>query len=240
MPLTAPSDPFARSASLADRLAEQLRIEIVRGKLLPGAQLPTEAQVAQQYSVSRATVREAIGRLRHDGLVVARQGAGVFVADAGNASAFRIETPDLADRTELRAVIEFLSGVESTATALAAERRSEADLAALREALDGMKRAVAEKRPGVEADIAFHRAIVAASGNALIRDFSHFLEARVRQFIRAARANTARLAPETAQAVQTEHERIYEAIARRDPAAAKAAAEAHLLGAAERLSIYLA
>jgi len=237
--MTATPETLERPVSLADRLAEQLRREIVDGRLTPGQQLPTEVQVARQFAVSRATVREAIGRLRHDGLVVTRQGAGAFVASAGEAASFRIDAPNLADRAELQAVIEFLSGVDSTAAALAAERRSATDLAAIRDALHGMERAMAEQGSGVEEDIAFHHAIVAASGNPLIRDFSRFLEARVRYFIRTARANTARLAPELAGAVHAEHERIYEAIAARDPAAAKAAAEAHLLGAAERLSTYL-
>jgi len=236
MNMTAAPAPFDRAQSLADRLAERLRREIVEGRMAPGQQLPTESQASRQYGVSRATVREAIGRLRHDGLVVTRQGSGAFVAGADEATSFRIAVPDLTQRAELRMVIEFLSGVEATATALAAERRSEADLAKIHDHLLGMERAAAGDGSGVEHDIAFHRAIIDASGNPLFQEFSRYLEARVRNFIRAARANTAGLAPEMSRAVHAEHRRLYEAIARQDIGEAKAAAEAHLLGAWERLS----
>jgi len=129
--------------------------------------------------------------------------------------------------------------VEATATELAAQRRSEEDLAAIQAQLDAMQAAIDRGEPGVEEDVAFHRAIVDATGNPFFRDLSDFLDRRVRHFIRTARANTARMGGLT-QSVQAEHQAIFDMIARADPAGARRAAETHLRNAAERLSLYLA
>jgi DNA-binding FadR family transcriptional regulator len=83
----------------------------------------------------------------------------------------------------------------------------------------------------------FHRAVAGASGNPFFSELNDFLEARARQFIRAARTNTARIRG-LQGVVQGEHAAIYEAIRKRDPAAARRAAETHLRHAADRLALY--
>ncbi|GGG37625.1 FadR/GntR family transcriptional regulator [Chelatococcus composti] len=228
-----------RAPSLADTLAQKLRQEIAAGRMRPGERLPTEQQISERFGVSRPTVREAIGRLKHDGLVVTRQGAGAFIAEPGAATAFRLDVEDFTNRDEIRNIVELLMAVEATATELAAQRRSEEDLAAIQAQLDAMQAAIDRGEPGVEEDVAFHRAIVDATGNPFFRDLSDFLDRRVRHFIRTARANTARMGGLT-QSVQAEHQAIFDMIARADPAGARRAAETHLRNAAERLSLYLA
>jgi Transcriptional regulators len=182
-----------RAPSLADTLAQKLRQEIAAGRMRPGERLPTEQQISERFGVSRPTVREAIGRLKHDGLVVTRQGAGAFIAEPGAATAFRLDVEDFTNRDEIRNIVELLMAVEATATELAAQRRSEEDLAAIQAQLDAMQAAIDRGEPGVEEDVAFHRAIVDATGNPFFRDLSDFLDRRVRHFIRTARANTARM-----------------------------------------------
>ncbi|ABS66870.1 FadR/GntR family transcriptional regulator [Xanthobacter versatilis] len=233
-----PRDIIGRAPSLAETLAHRLREEIASGRLQPGERLPTEHQMAETYGVSRPIVREAVGRLKHDGLVTTRQGAGAFVAEPGAASTFRLDIADFSDKVEMRAIVELLMAVEATATAHAAVRRSEADLARIGEQLDAMQEAVDRGEPGVDEDMAFHRAIVEATGNPYFRDLSQFLDHRVRHFIRTARANSARLGG-LPQAVQREHEAIFAAIEKKDPVAARAAAEEHLRNAAARLAVYL-
>ncbi len=228
-----------RAPSLADTLAQKLRQEIAAGRMRPGERLPTEQQISERFGVSRPTVREAIGCLKHDGLVVTRQGAGAFIAEPGAATAFRLDVEDFTNRDEIRNIVELLMAVEATATELAAQRRSEEDLAAIQAQLDAMQAAIDRGEPGVEEDVAFHRAIVDATGNPFFRDLSDFLDRRVRHFIRTARANTARMGGLT-QSVQAEHQAIFDMIARADPAGARRAAETHLRNAAERLSLYLA
>ncbi|MFG1375787.1 FadR/GntR family transcriptional regulator [Xanthobacter autotrophicus] len=233
-----PRDIIGRAPSLAETLAHRLREEIASGRLQPGERLPTEHQMAETYGVSRPIVREAVGRLKHDGLVTTRQGAGAFVAEPGAASTFRLDIADLSDKVEMRAIVELLMAVEATATAHAAVRRSDEDLARIGGQLDAMQDAIDRGEPGVDEDMAFHRAIVEATGNPYFRDLSQFLDHRVRYFIRTARANTARLGG-LPQAVQREHEAIFAAIEKKDPAAARAAAEEHLRNAAARLAVYL-
>ncbi|MFS8039100.1 FadR/GntR family transcriptional regulator [Xanthobacter sp. AM11] len=231
-------DILGRAPSLADTLALRLREEIASGRLRPGERLPTEHQMSETYGVSRPIVREAVGRLKHDGLVTTRQGAGAFVADPGAVSTFRLDIADFSDKEEMSAIVELLMAVEATATGHAAVRRSDAELAHIRAQLDAMQQAIDRGEPGVDEDMAFHRAIVEATGNPFFRDLSQFLDHRVRHFIRTARSNTARLGG-LAQAVQHEHEAIYAAIEGQDAAAARAAAEEHLRNAATRLALYL-
>jgi len=210
----------------------------VSGRLQPGEKLPTEQQISEAYGVSRPTVREAIGRLKHDGLVITRQGAGAFVADPGAVSVFRLNIADFSDREEIRNIVELLMAIEATATEHAAVRRTEEDLHTIKNQLVAMQAAVDRGEPGVDEDVAFHRAIIEATGNPFFRDLSDFLDRRVRNFIRTARTNTARIGGLT-QAVQAEHQAIFDAVARKDAAAARAAAENHLRNAATRLALYL-
>jgi DNA-binding FadR family transcriptional regulator len=231
-------DVLNRSPSLADTLASRLREEIASGRLQPGDRLPTEQQIAITYGVSRSIVREAVGRLKHDGLVISRQGAGAFVAEPGASPVFRLDGADFSNKDELRNIIELLMAVEASATEHAAERRSEADLLVIEATVAAMQAAIDRGESGVDDDVAFHRAIIDAAGNPFFRDLSEFLDRRVRKFIRAARANTARLAG-MAQMVQGEHRAIFDAIANRDKKAARDAAETHLKNAAKRLALYL-
>jgi DNA-binding FadR family transcriptional regulator len=226
-----------RSQSLAGEMAEVLRDEIERGVFRPGERLPTEHDLAETFGVSRAVVREAISVLKSDGLVKSFQGRGLFVSETPPAAAFHLQQPNLDDKTELAQILEFLITNEVAATSLAAERCSDSDLARIRRALEAMARAVAMGEPGVDEDVHFHAAIIAATRNPFIIAFSNFLEHRVRNLIRTARTNTARFRG-LAERVQAEHQAIYDAIAARDPAAARAAAEQHLRNAAVRLQLY--
>jgi GntR family transcriptional repressor for pyruvate dehydrogenase complex len=230
---------IGRAPSLVDVLTQKLSDGIAAGHFKPGEKLPTEQRIAETYGVSRPIVREAIGRLKHDGVVVSRQGAGAFVAESGSPSVFRLQVSDFTDRDEIRGIVELLMAVESSATELAALRRTEEDLASIQSALDAMQAAIDRGEPGVDEDVSFHRAIVEATKNPFFRDLSDFLDRRVRTFIRTARSNTARGHAGLTALVQNEHQAIFEAIRAGDAARARQAAEEHLRNAAERLALYL-
>lgn len=232
------ADQIDRTPSLAARLAQRLRDEILSGQLAVGDRLPTEQAIAARFGVSRPTVREAIGLLKHDGLVTTRQGAGAFVAESRALASFRLDVLDFGNKAEIRHVIELLMAVESAATEHAALRRTPEELAGIEAQLRDMQAAIDRGEPGVEEDMAFHRSILAASGNPFFYDLSEFLDRRVRNFIRAARANTARQHGLT-QVVQREHEAIFEAVRAGDGQAARRTAETHLQQAAKRLEVYL-
>lgn len=235
MSLTA--NQLIRTPLLADKLADRLRREISAGRYKPGQKLPTERELAEAYGVSRPIVREALGRLKQDDLVVSRQGSGAFVAE-GSSNVFRLDPFDALDPIEVKNIVELLTAVESAASAHAAVRRTKAQLAAIRARFDAMETAIAQGMAGIDEDVAFHRAIIEATGNPVFRDMLDFLDGRVRSFIRTARTNSARFAGLTRQ-VQNEHAAILEAIAARDEDRARKAAADHLRNALARLAHYM-
>jgi DNA-binding FadR family transcriptional regulator len=126
--------------------------------------------------------------------------------------------------------------LETEAAALAAERRSTAHLAAMRRALDAFAKQVAQSKDAVQADFRFHLTIAQAAANRHFADLIRYLGTML--FPRT-RVNSAQLAGEKRVAylnrVNREHEKIYAAIARGAPEAARAAMRAHLENSRERL-----
>lgn len=231
-------DAISRAPSLAGLVADRMRQEIVSGTYIVGDRLPTEKELAEKYAVSRPIIREALGTLKRDGLVATRQGLGTFIIETKELS-FRFNGFELNDVDDIRNVIELLMSIEGAATGLAAERRTAAQLRQIEAQLFAMQQAIEANEAGVEEDIAFHQAIINACGNPYFQEMSRFLDGRVRNFIRAARTNTARQNRELVLKVQQEHRAIFDAIAAQDRAEARAAAEAHLAAAADRLALHL-
>ncbi|WP_035201095.1 FadR/GntR family transcriptional regulator [Agrobacterium tumefaciens] len=227
-----------RGPSLADSVSDSIRIEIINGSYAIGDKLPTEMELAVTYGVSRPIVREAINSLKRDGLVVTRHGVGAFVSETREQN-FRFTSFDVNDSLDIRNVIELLMAVEAAATARAAERRTQDDIKTIEARFNAMQTAIDHGQSGVEEDMQFHRAIIEASRNPYFQSMSDFLDANVRNFIRKARENTAKLKVGVIEEVQSEHRNILDAITQGDAQAARKAAEAHLIGAAKRLAIYV-
>ena len=228
-----------RRKHLPEEIAQVLEREIASGTLARGERLPTEAALSGQFGVSRNVLREAMARLKRDGLIETRQGLGAFVCKAPPSLAWRIGTENLTTEDDLRYIFELRAEVETGAAALAAERRTETQLGQIRNSLIRMGEAIssgADGVDGVDADAAFHRAIAEAANNPYYRDFMIFLAVRVTQSIAVARKNSAQVEQWTPTA-QREHERICDAIANRDATAAREAVRAHLVSAAKRLRL---
>ncbi len=222
--------PRARS-SLSDRIAQDLAARIEGGEFASGDRLPTESALAVQYDSGRSAVREAVARLRRDGIVVTRQGAGAFVAASGG-NAFRLDGK--AGKEALRALFELRAAVEANAAALAARRADGGALERMAEAFEHLK---AETRSGAEghtADLAFHLSVARASGNEFFLRLLHLLDSQILEQMAIARDNTARSAGLPDQVLK-EHEAILTAVAKGDAAAAREASLAHLRGACSRL-----
>jgi GntR family transcriptional repressor for pyruvate dehydrogenase complex len=219
--------------SLPYFVTEQLRRRIASGQIRPGEQLPTERALITEFGVSRTVIREAIAGLRADGLVKARQGAGVFVLPAS-------ETPGGLSRLQLNfqrisSIIEALelrAAVEIEAAALAAMRSSPAQQMRISEALEDISAAVDRGERGEAADFAFHLSIANATNNKLFADFLEFLGERT--IPRAQIADLGAVSAEYLRGIQAEHRDIVAAISKGDPEAAKAAMRSHLQGSQER------
>ena len=216
---TAPRLPRKRR-SLAQELVTVLSEQIRDGQLKRGDKLPTESAIMDAHGVSRTVVREAISRLQAAGQVETRHGIGTFVLDTPSPSGFRI---DPATVVTLRDV-------------LAALRRSDEQLAAMRAALDALNESAAHAGDAVASDFAFHLEIALSTGNRYFTDIMTHLGTSI---IPRTRLNSARLAHDDQQhymsRLSREHEEIYEAIARQDSDAARAAMRLHLTNSRERL-----
>jgi GntR family transcriptional repressor for pyruvate dehydrogenase complex len=220
--------------SLADRLAVRLSDQIERGDLNPGDRLPTEAALAAEHGVSRSVVREAVHRIKSRGLLVSRQGSGVFVAAPSEQKALAFDPKVLESVQAVVHVVEIRRVLEGEMAALAAVRATRSQITGLRRALAALDSAVASGRDGVDEDLAFHRAIGEATGNPQFSLLLGFLEQYLREAMRITRGNEARRA-DFMEAVRMEHRAIVDALIARDAAAARRAATQHLVHGERRL-----
>lgn len=160
--------PITRRA-LHQQVAESLRELIVEGKFQRGDALPPERELAQRFGVSRATVREALRTLQMWGLVEARQGGGNFVCAP---SIEHIITPLSTIIQHNRQLQEELMDArfifEPSVCWLAAQRRTESDLALIDSILERQRRRVEQGELAVEEDSAFHLALAEATHNQVV------------------------------------------------------------------------
>ena len=219
---------------LSDRLAVLLGDQIDSGALRPGDRLPTEQQLAAAHGVSRTVVREAVHQLQSRQRVVSRQGSGVFVAPTPANRPLEFDPAVLGSLQAVVHVVELRRVIEAEMAAFAAERATRAQIATMRRALKAIDVAAAAGHDGVAEDLAFHRAIGAATGNPQFTLLLGFLEQYLREGMRITRGNEARRI-DFMDAVRREHRAIVDAIAAHDPAAARRRATEHLVRAQQRL-----
>lgn len=212
-----------------DRLMKRIR----SGDIPPGAQLPSERELMEEYGVGRPAVREALQTLERSGIVEIAHGerARVVVPTAarligqvaGGAMHLLRSQPDSLEH--LKDARLFL---ETGMARLAAERATAADIARLREAVARHRASLTDLETFMELDMVFHRELAMVSGNpifpaiveALFRWAGEYYQAMVR-------------APGVEDLTLAEHERIVEAIAQHDPEAADQAMRAHLTRASQ-------
>lgn len=233
------TDSTAESIHLPDEIAQELGRLIQSEQLLAGDRLPSERDLCEQFSVSRPVIREALSRLKSEGLIAIRRGVGVFITERDPREGFKIAEIDIDQRLSVSHVMELIATVEVAATRLAAARRSADDLKQIRRCLLGMEYAIASDRLGDEEDYEFHQSIVVATHNPYFLTLSQHLEHTARKMIRHLRSNTKTRHTNLIEAVQAEHQAIFNAIAASDPAAAERAARDHLENAERRLVKYM-
>lgn len=223
---------LTRSAELAQRLSTR----IVDGHYVAGDKLPKEADLMQEFGVSRTVVREAISSLQASGRVETRHGVGSFVLSPQDALPFRIERQQLGILTDVISLLEVRIALETEGAALAAQRRTFADLARLRNTLEAFVLALKEGRDAVDADLAFHRCVAQASGNTHFKDLLDVIGSRGLPRHRLGKDDPLKTGRNAyLQRVQQEHEAIYNAIEAQDPEAARAAMRTHLSNSRDRL-----
>lgn len=218
--------------SLADVVFDRLQRAIKSGAYRPDERLPTEHDLAAEFEVSRPIVREALKRLRDQGLIYSRRGAGSFVRVIG------LKQPlgfgQLENVSDLLNCYEFRVTMEPEAAALAAERQDAGSLAAISAALEMMRDATNRLTHREDADFQFHLAIARASENSY---FSTAMEALKDHIAVGMRFHGASVKRESSGLTQVfgEHSALYEAIRDRDGATARVLMRDHLIGSRERL-----
>lgn len=165
-----------------DQIAAVLGTEILRGVHRPGANMPPEPELIERFQVSRTVMREVIKTLAAKGFVASKTRVGTRVLDPVNWNFFDADVLAWKVRIglddEFRASLtEIRRAVESTAAALAARRRTPADVARLREHVAQMSRPGHTRQSFAEVDLEFHLSIGAATGNPLIRSIANVIEA---------------------------------------------------------------
>lgn len=226
--------PLPPSRNLTEELTATLAERIRSGELAPSEKLPTEQEMIAAFGVSRTVVRESIAALRAEGLVESRQGAGVFVVGDKRRRPFRIESDGAETVEGVLAIMELRRSVEIEAAGLAAERRTEADLAAIHKAVEDFDAAIASG-DAVAADFQFHKAICQATGNPYFASFLEFLGYHIipRQTVRVQVSSPEEMT-RYLQKVAREHHQIVTAIEARDGTAARRAMGRHLTRGRDR------
>ncbi len=215
---------------LSQAVIRQIEKLILRGILRPGERLPPERELAERLNVSRPSLRDAIGALQAAGLLSAKAGAGVYVADVLG-SAFAPALVELFARHD-EAVFDYLSfrrDMEGLAAERAATHGLDTDLAVVQAVYDKMEAAHGKRNGDEEAqlDAQFHMAIVEASHNVvmlhMMRSMYELLRGGVfynRQVMFKQRTSRA--------ALLDQHRDINDALQGRDATQARAAVETHL------------
>jgi DNA-binding FadR family transcriptional regulator len=222
------------TTTLAQGVVEGLKSRILDGSLAPGSKLPSEAELTEEYAVSRTVVREAVTRLRAEGLVETFQGRGSFVLALPEPTSFTVEASAIRSHHDVLAMVDFRLGIESEAAYLAAARRTPEGAEQVRAALEAF--AAAGPDEAVEADFAFHRAVAAATGNRFYLDLIDSLGPMMIMLPRTRLPDEFSLT-DTAhvERVRREHDDVADAVLAGDPETARAAMRLHLGNTRRRL-----
>jgi GntR family transcriptional repressor for pyruvate dehydrogenase complex len=225
--------PITGTKTLADQVTEALTSKIV-GNEFPGSQLPSEQAMAEGFGVSRTVIREAVSRLKAEGLIDTRQGRGAFVRTDRLDVPFRIDLNSKDLLGSLLHIIELRRGLDAEIAFLSATRRKREQMAAIRRALTDIEKASKAGRDAAAEDLAFHLSIARATGNPIFLELLRFLNQFLYIAIRVTRANED-MRVEYSEQTRVEHMAIASAIERQDPEAAATAAKTHMINAAVRI-----
>jgi len=227
--LLPPESGRLRPRSLAQEVVDALSAQILGGDFSPGSKLPSEMELMHAQGVSRTVIREAILKLQAAGLVETRPGIGSFVLAKSTTPTrpLDVSAASATTQAELLAILELRMCIETETAAFAAQRATQQEIDALRRALLAIETLAKAGQDAAAADFAFHMLIARATGNAYL--------VRVLEQLDPAALPRARLDPgRYLSRVNSEHNDVFEAIARGDSDGARAAMRTHLVNSRER------
>jgi len=200
--------------------------------LVDGSRLPSEVELVEILGLSRASIRDALAHLRADGRAISRRGSGTFTVAQNSPQLVKLSViesiQDLIDWHEFRIALE------SEVAALAAERRTEADLAKLRVAQDVLVNKLSDQF-AVSEDAAFHAAIAACCHNPPLIEAVGRLATHIFRWTRFTSESGIFTLSERRELISVEHGDIVTAISERDPDRARSMLRRHLLNGRARM-----
>ncbi|OZC42524.1 hypothetical protein CH286_25535 [Rhodococcus sp. WWJCD1] len=233
-------DQFARITQtprepLSAEVAKALLEAVFSGQMTPGSRMPSERQLAESFGVGRFVVREALKSLGLLGLLEVRQGDGTYVRSPDSSLLPRVvEWGLLVGEQRTSDLVETRQHLEILTSRLAAERRSEEDLAEIKGHLEDMRRAKTTAE-FVDADVAFHLSIARSTGNtvlsSMLGSIGTLLDVWIRRVMDAADSH---------EPSYLEHVPVFEGIAAQNGDASSAAMTVHMERATKRLNEALA
>ena len=221
-----------KSMFLADVVHDRIRRAILNGEYSTDERLPGENVLAEQHQVSRPVVRAALSRLREEGLITSRQGAGSFVSAPVTPKPLAFQP--LETIADLQRCYEFRLTIEPAAAALAAARRGDRELAEIETCLQIMRDATERRSHREDADFDFHLAITTAANNQYFETSMRALREHI-----AVGMKFHGLSLQTVRGgldhVLDEHANIFDAIRQGQAERARDAMRVHITGSRDRL-----
>lgn len=221
----------APAGLLADRVYRELLQAIKVGEYADRPRLPSETEMATRFGVSRPVLRQALQRLKQEGIIHAERGSGNFVAEEQQTT---LSFPPLESIPDVQRCLEFRLALESQAATIAAERRSEQNLARLQSAWERFRDAVVSGEGVVEADFDFHMAVADATNSQYYVLTLKALRPHIIFGINLVRTLSGKASGSKNQVLE-EHEQVVRAIRASDPVAARDAMAIHLQAGIKRL-----
>lgn len=225
-----------KSISISDTVAEEIERNILAGKLLAGNKLPPERELADQFNVSRPSIREAINKLQAKGMVRKVPGGGNYIVD-NMGSSFADPLLELISQDDSASfdILELRFAVESLSAYFAAKRATQAQKDKILTKFEELDKAHEEGGAETEAaaDVAFHLAIAEASNNPvlvhLMRNLLNVLQTSIISYLNGT-------SEERHESLPTEHRDILEAIMANDSALARESMRRHIAGIERRIA----
>ncbi|WP_022706177.1 FadR/GntR family transcriptional regulator [Paracoccus zeaxanthinifaciens] len=224
---------MTEAPSLADQVYDRLLQRIMSDEFPLNGRLPSEQSLSASFGVSRPVLRDALARLRDDGIVTARRGSGNYVTRRPDPRVG--DLVPLGSITDIQRCYEFRVDLEGAAAGWAALRRDDADLAVLERAYEALDRTYVQQIVGVDADQALHMAIAKAAKNPFYPAVIAQLTAQIQFGMTLSRSLTLLDVPERQALVQSEHRAVIDAIRAQDAAAATQAMRHHITAARDRM-----
>jgi GntR family transcriptional regulator, transcriptional repressor for pyruvate dehydrogenase complex len=194
----------------------------------PTEKLPSESELASIFNVSKTAVREAMSVLHANGIIETRPGMGIYLREIQEDSIFLRVVSNLVEKKELNETLEFRRGLEVEAVALAAIKGTKKDFMKIQEANELLKKGADSGSLSVDEDYLFHYSIILASQNSIYKDVFNAVSSKIKEGIRISKVQSIK-EPRRFLISYEEHQKIIDALLRRDPEAAAKEMRTHLI-----------